>query len=288
MSVPRRCVVGVMGVVCPGPEAGGARLRALAGRRARPLSCPRPLPVSGSAPRFRTVLLDVDSTLAGVEGIDWLAARRGAAVAAAVAEMTERAMRGEVALDAVYGERLALVRPGRDDLAALARAYTEALAPGAAAALARMRAAGVRLALVSGGVRQAILPAARALGFAAADVHAVDVVLDPGGGYVGYDAGSPLATQGGKGAVARALLGRALGASADTLGAALPAPALAVGDGSTDLALRGPGACEALAAFTGFARRAVVVAAADFDVESFDALAALVLGEPPLRDAPPS
>jgi phosphoserine phosphatase len=188
-------------------------------------------------------------------------------VARAVAEMTERAMRGEIALDAVYGERLGLVRPGRDDLAGLAAAYAAALAPGAADTIARLRAAGVRLALVSGGLRQAILPAVRPLGFALADVHAVDVVLDPGGRYFAYDAGSPLATQGGKADVARALLA-----------GGLPRPALAVGDGSTDVALRGPGACDALAAFTGFARREAVVAAADHVAGSFAELAGLVLG----------
>jgi phosphoserine phosphatase len=181
-------------------------------------------------------------------------------------------MRGEVALDAVYAERLALVRPGRDDLAALAAAYAAALAPGAVEAVARLRDAGVRLALVSGGVRQAILPAVRALGFAYADVHAVDVVLDMGGAYVGYDAGSPLATQGGKREVARGLLAGAAGASA------LPRPALAVGDGSTDLALRGPDACDALAAFTGFVTRDAVVAGADHRASSFAEVADLVLG----------
>jgi phosphoserine phosphatase len=183
--------------------------------------------------------------------------------------MTDRAMRGEVALDAVYGERLALVRPARADLAALAEAYAAALAPGAADAVARLRAAGVRLALVSGGIRQAILPAVRALGFAYADIHAVDVVLDMGGGYVGYDAGSPLATQAGKAEVARGLFAG---------GAALPRPALAVGDGSTDIALRGPGACDALAAFTGFVARDAVVAAADHQAASFADVAELVLG----------
>ncbi len=232
--------------------------------------------MTAAPPHYRTLLLDVDSTLCGVEGIDWLAARRGADAAAAVAAMTERAMRGEVALDAVYGERLALVRPGRDDLAELARAYAAAVAPGAADALARLRAAGVRVALVSGGIRQAILPAARPLGFAPEDVHAVDVVLDMGGGYFAYDAGSPLATQGGKADVARALL-------AD---GGLPRPALAVGDGSTDVAMRGPGAADALAAFTGFVRREAVAAAADHDVDSFAALAALVLGGPALGARP--
>jgi phosphoserine phosphatase len=45
-------------------------------------------------PRFASVFLDVDSTLCGVEGIDFLAQRRGPDVAARVTEATERAMRG--------------------------------------------------------------------------------------------------------------------------------------------------------------------------------------------------
>src|SRR5437763_460897 len=131
-----------------------------------------------AALRFRSLLLDVDSTLAALEGIDWLAARRGPDVAARVAELTDRAMRGEIALERVYGERLALVRPGRADLTALAEAYVAATVPGARYALDRLRAAGVRVALLSGGVRQALIPFAAALGVPLADVHAVDVVVD--------------------------------------------------------------------------------------------------------------
>jgi len=55
-------------------------------------------------PRFRSVVLDVDSTLCAIEGIDWLARRRGPAVAAQVAALTDRAMDGAIALDQVYGE----------------------------------------------------------------------------------------------------------------------------------------------------------------------------------------
>jgi phosphoserine phosphatase len=220
-------------------------------------------------PRFNSVIIDVDSTVAALEGIDWLAERRGADVAARVASATERAMRGEIPLDAVYGERLALVKPGRDDLAALAAAYQAAAVPGAAESLARLREAGVRVALVSGGVRQAILPLARALGVDPRDVHAVDVVVDMGGGYFAYDAGSPLATQHGKRDVADALVAGTLGSSA------LPRPVLAVGDGSTDLAMKP--AVDAFAAFTGVARRDAVVRGADHVLDTFDALAELVL-----------
>jgi phosphoserine phosphatase len=187
-------------------------------------------------------------------------------VAERVASATDRAMRGEIPLGAVYGERMQLVRPGRDDLMALARAYADALAPDSVEAIAFLRRVGVRLALVSGGIRQAILPVARELGFALDDVHAVDVVLDGGGGYYSYDAGSPLTQQHGKRDVVAA-----------ALAAGMPRPALAVGDGSTDVAMRD--ACDALVAYTGFARRDVVVRAADHEADSFETLVDLIMAE---------
>src|SRR5215212_5802393 len=100
---------------------------------------------------FSSVVLDVDSTLCGIEGIDWLATQRGPEAGVRIAELTDRAMNGELPLDAVYGERLGVVRPTLGDLDALAVEYERALAPGAAAAIARMRAAGCRVVLVSGG-----------------------------------------------------------------------------------------------------------------------------------------
>jgi phosphoserine phosphatase len=212
-------------------------------------------------PRFRSVILDVDSTLCGIEGIDWLAARRDREVAAEIATLTERAMDGAIPLDAVYGQRLAIVRPTHAEVAALGRAYVDALAPGAREAIFRMRGEGVVLALVSGGIRQAVRPLARELGFSDGSLHAVSISFDPSGAYSDYDASSPLATQHGKTEVARSLR--------------LTPPSLAVGDGATDAAMRE--ATDAFAAFTGFVRRDAVVAAADYVVSSFDELRTLVL-----------
>jgi phosphoserine phosphatase len=210
---------------------------------------------------YASVVLDVDSTLCGIEGIDWLAARRGPAAGAHIAELTDRAMSGDLALDAVYGERLGAVRPTRDDLAALAAAYGSALAPGAENAIARMRAAGRRIVLVSGGIRNAIVPVARRLGIEETDVHAVNVLVDDEGEYETYDAHSPMTTAEGKRSVVAAL--------------ALPRPLAAVGDGATDLAIRP--VADAFFAFTGYVRREPVVAGADAVVESFDQLVELVL-----------
>ncbi|MEO6528493.1 MAG: HAD-IB family phosphatase [Gemmatimonadaceae bacterium] len=210
---------------------------------------------------FASVVLDVDSTLCGVEGIDWLASRRGAEAGARIAELTDRAMRGEIELHAVYGERLLMVRPTSADLDALAAEYLRTLAPGASAAITNMHANGRRVVLVSGGIRNAILPLARQLGIADADVHAVGVRVDASGGYESYDSSSPMTTSEGKRAVVEAL--------------GLPRRLLAVGDGATDLAIRP--VADAFAAFTGFVRRDGVVASADAVLDSFDQLAELVL-----------
>ena len=74
-------------------------------------------------PRYRSVILDVDSTLCGVEGIDWLARQRGADVADQTALLTQRAMAGEIPLESVYGERLALIRPTLREITALSAEY---------------------------------------------------------------------------------------------------------------------------------------------------------------------
>jgi phosphoserine phosphatase len=211
---------------------------------------------------YASVVLDVDSTLSGVEGIDWLAARRDGGMGAKVAELTDRAMRGEMPLAAVYGERLQMVNPSRDDVAALAAMYQSRLAPGAAQAVRRLHEAGRRVVVVSGGIREAILPLTSSLGIAEAQVHAVRVTFTPEGRYAGNDAASPLTTSDGTRVVVEQL--------------ALPKRVLAVGDGATDLAMKP--AVDVFAAYTGFVTRAAVVEGADVAIDSFDKIAELALG----------
>ncbi len=201
------------------------------------------------------MVLDADSTISGIEGIDWLAARRGTDVQRAVESLTTQAMNGEVLLESVYDRRLAVIGANADDLHALSAAYVAAVAPGAADAIAALHATGVQVHVVSGGLRPALLPMTRALGIADDRVHAVEPIADAQGRYTSA-APSPLATQTGKGAVVAAL--------------ALPRPILGVGDGSTDLAMAP--AVDVFAAFTGFVRRDAVVDGAALVLDSFAAL----------------
>ena len=218
-------------------------------------------------PAYASVVIDVDSTLCGVEGIDFLAARRGPEVTAQIVALTDQAMKGEIPLESIYGHRLTTIRPTRPDISALAAEYQRTLAPGAEDAIGAMRLAGARLTLVSGGIREAIVPVAQRLGFDAGDVHAVSLRFDDTGNYLDYDRNSPLTTQPGKPVLVTALIeeGR------------LPRPLLAVGDGATDAKLAG--VVNRFLAFTGFARRANVVSVADGEVASFAALAQIVTGQ---------
>jgi phosphoserine phosphatase len=179
--------------------------------------------------------------------------------------VTERAMRGEIPLESIFAERLARIRPTRDEIAALGEAYVEGMAPAAAEVCARLMDAGVRAVIVSGGLRQAVLVLAGALGIAEPDVHAVNVEFDDAGEYVSFDRSSPLARSGGKPVVVRGL--------------DLEPPCLAIGDGSTDLELRTvqPPAVDSFVAFTGVATRPPVVAAADRVVGSLTDLLDIVL-----------
>jgi phosphoserine phosphatase len=211
--------------------------------------------------RFNSVVLDVDSTLSGVEGIDWLASRRGAEVEAWSGSLTARAMEGLIPIEAVYGERMAIVKPTLSEIRELSAVYVDRIAPGAREALAELRERDVELVLVSGGLREAILPLAKELGIREERVHAVSVFFDKDGEYTGFDERSLMTRQNGKRAAVEEM--------------ALKGPVLAVGDGMTDCEIRP--VVDGFAAFTGFMKRNPVVERADYVIENFDQLRALVL-----------
>ncbi len=215
--------------------------------------------------RFASVVLDVDSTLSRTEGIDWLAALRGSALSREIASVTDRAMRGELPLQDVYATRLDAIRPTRAEIAELGREYVRTTASGAHEVVEALCAAGVRVIIVSGGLRDAILTLARSLGVPDTDVHAVGVSFTDSGEYAGFDVASPLARAGGKPTLVRRL--------------DLRAPILAVGDGVTDAEIRTatPPAADAFVAFTGIASRAAVQRVADYSIERFSQLLPIVL-----------
>ena len=211
--------------------------------------------------RFNSIIFDVDSTLSGIEGIDWLAAQRGPEIESWSAALTEKAMKGEIPIEAVYSERMRIVKPTLLEIQQLGKVYVERITPGAAKTIAKFRSLGIAVVMVSGGLREAILPLARELGVDEKNVHAVSVFFDEDGGYAGFDHASLLTRQSGK----RTIVGQMK----------LKGPILAVGDGMTDLEIKA--VVQGFAAFTAFTRREPVIAQADFVIENFDQLRDLIL-----------
>jgi phosphoserine phosphatase len=170
-------------------------------------------------------------------------------------------MRGEIPIEAVYGERMRVVRPALPEIEQLARVYVERAAPQARETLQALKDSSVQVVMVSGGLRQAILPLAEELGVPGTDLHAVSVFFNEAGEYAGFNETSPLTRQQGKKTVVGSM--------------ALKGPVLAVGDGMTDCEMKA--VVNSFAAYTGYTRRNSVIEQADFVIDNFDQLRELVL-----------
>ncbi len=111
----------------------------------------------------RLFVSDMDSTMIGQECIDELADYAG--LKPQIAEITERAMQGELDFEAALRERVALLA-GLDESAihaCLAERITAT--PGAATLVATLAAMGTRTVLVTGGFHHFADPVAEMLGF---------------------------------------------------------------------------------------------------------------------------
>ncbi|MGR8930727.1 MAG: HAD-IB family phosphatase [Gammaproteobacteria bacterium] len=195
---------------------------------------------------FDVICFDCDSTLSRVEGIDELARRNGLFVE--VAALTDAAMNGELALEEVYGRRLEMIKPDRAAISWLADLYISEIVEGVRETVKTLLDQGKQVHIISGGLRQAILPLANLLGVAEEQVHAVDVLFDDEGGYLDFARHSPLAVSGGKARICRRLRMR-------------HSSLVMIGDGKTDLEAKQAGAY--MIGFGGVVKRPLVQEGAD-------------------------
>ncbi|WP_224367502.1 phosphoserine phosphatase SerB [Hyalangium versicolor] len=203
----------------------------------------------------RLLVADMDSTIIGCECIDELADYAG--VKAEIAEITERAMRGELAFEGALVERVRKLKGLHRS--ALQTCFDERvrLNPGAKTLVKTMAAHGARCVLVSGGFTFFSDRVALAAGFH--DSRA-NVLLEEGEVL--------------SGAVGEPILGReaklaTLQREAAALGIT-PEQTLAVGDGANDLAM-----IEAAGLGVAYRAKPVVAAQARARVDHFDLTAML-------------
>jgi len=196
---------------------------------------------------FDVICFDCDSTLIKIEGIDELARRIG--MGEEMSRLTDLAMNGIVPLEAVYERRLSIIRPDQYSIKWLADFYIAEIVDGVKEVFASLLAQDKAVHIISGGLRQAILPLAEYLGLPESHVHAVDIYFNEDGSYLNYDLSSPLARTGGKAEICRQLLNA-------------QASLVMVGDGKTDMEAKEAGAY--VLGFGGVVDRAIVRELADF------------------------
>ena len=174
--------------------------------------------------RKAMLLADMDSTMIAQECIDEMADLAG--FGAEVAQITARAMNGELDFEPALRARVALFRG--IDRAIITRTLTERITytPGGATLLATMKAHGAHAALVSGGFTAFTQAVAAHLGF---DENHANILHEEAGKLTGT--------------VAEPILGRAAKVQAleritTRLGLS-PAQVIAVGDGANDLGMLG-------------------------------------------------
>ncbi|NIJ16469.1 phosphoserine phosphatase SerB [Sphingobium vermicomposti] len=121
----------------------------------------------------KLLIADMDSTMITVECIDELADYAG--IKPQIADITERAMRGELDFAGALHERVALLK-GLDD-AAIDRCRVERvkIMPGAKVLVRTMKARGARALLVSGGFTRFTGPVAEEIGFDSAVANVLDI-----------------------------------------------------------------------------------------------------------------
>ena len=194
--------------------------------------------------RKRLLIADMDKTMIEQECIDELAIEAG--VGAHVADITRRAMTGELDFEAALRERVGLLKGLPEAVIGQVIRDRITLMPGGTALVATMKAQGAYTALVSGGFTAFTTRIAGVLGF---DESRANVLLIEDGALSGR--------------VAEPILGKAAKLAAlEEISARLgfgPEGAMAVGDGANDLAmLRRAGA--------GVALHAEPVVAAECDI----------------------
>jgi phosphoserine phosphatase len=204
--------------------------------------------------RKRVLVADLESTVIENEMLDELADFVG--LRAHVAEITRRAMNGEIDFAAALAERVLLLK-GLSATVLDEAASRIRLMPGARALLATSRAAGVRTALVSGGFRVFAERIGAELGFDRVIANRLDIV----GGRIAGTVAAPIVTGATKRDTLVALAGEC----------AVPQSAtLAVGDGANDLPM-----LDAAGLGVAFRAKPAVAAAARWRIDHGDLTALL-------------
>jgi phosphoserine phosphatase len=145
---------------------------------------------------MKLLVLDCDSTLSSIEGIDELARLAGPEAFQKVEALTNAAMNGEINIDEVFAKRLQIIQPTLAQVKIVAQQYIDTVEATALETLQKLSALGWTPVILSGGFKPIIEPLAAYLGIH--HVEAVPLHFHPDGSYASFDNTYPTTYNGGK------------------------------------------------------------------------------------------
>ena len=142
------------------------------------------------------IIFDVDSTLVTIEGLDWLAEKKGRK--SEVSRFTKRSMEGLMGFRDAMERKMKIISPTRRDLAALGEKYCWSLTPGAEDIVRLLHKLGKQVWLLTGNFQPAVGILAKKLGVPATRILCNEVYFDSLGNYAGFNSGNKLSRDNGK------------------------------------------------------------------------------------------
>ena len=212
-----------------------------------------------------TVIFDFDSTLITLESLEEILAdqcRKQPGLEARIREITDLGMAGSIDFQQSLSRRLQLASPTLADVCAFGQRGIQLLTPGMRDLVSWLLDRGADVRIVSGGLREAIVPVALDLGIAADHVHAVSLLWDESGSFAGIDPDDPFSRSKSEGVSAWIKK--------------TPTPRIAVGDGMTDYYLLRDGLVDHFVAFTENVRREAVTAVSKLEARDVASLRQLL------------
>jgi len=166
------------------------------------------------------IYFDVDSTLSKIEGLDWLAAKKGKFKE--VSKLTKKSMDGELKLEDVFAKKMEIISPTRSDFRLLGEEYCRTIVSGAKSVVRKLGLLGYDVFIMTGNFKPAVQILADFLGVLSKNVYANSVSFHADGSFASFDVSGPLSRSGGKLQLLKDVMDK------DTYN-------VFVGDGSTDL-----------------------------------------------------
>ncbi|HXS14822.1 MAG TPA: HAD-IB family phosphatase [Candidatus Saccharimonadales bacterium] len=144
----------------------------------------------------KLIFFDLDSTLATIEGLDYLAESKGKGKEAS--SLTNLAMNGEVKMEEIFGKKIDLLSPSLSELEQLGEIYKKTLVQNAKDVIFQLRELGWEVGIVTGSFLPAVMPVAQHLGIAKELIFTNEIYFNGEGLYQDFKRHYALARSGGK------------------------------------------------------------------------------------------